>query len=80
MITVILCVPVSMASTEQSFFAEIQIWLTVGQEGLTGLVIIAFKCDTACSLGTAVAQWLRCCATNQKVTGSIPASVSGIFH
>jgi len=24
-------------------------------------------------LGTAVAQWLRCCATNRKVAGSIPA-------
>ena len=29
--------------------------------------------------GTAVAQWLRCCATNPKVAGSIPASVSGFF-
>jgi len=29
--------------------------------------------------GTAVAQWLRCCATNRKVVGSIPASVSGFF-
>ena len=29
--------------------------------------------------GTAVAQWLRCCATNQKVAGSIPAGVSGFF-
>jgi len=29
--------------------------------------------------GTAVAQWLRCCATNQKVTGSIPAGVIGFF-
>jgi len=28
----------------------------------------------------AVAQWLRCCATNQKVAGSIPAGVIGIFH
>jgi len=28
---------------------------------------------------TAVAQWLRCCATNRKVAGSIPASVSGFF-
>ena len=27
----------------------------------------------------AVAQWLRCCATSRKVTGSIPASVSGFF-
>ena len=30
-------------------------------------------------LGTAVAQWLRCCATNRKVAGSIPAGVSGYF-
>jgi len=29
--------------------------------------------------GTAVAQWLRCCATNRKAAGSIPASVSGFF-
>ena len=29
--------------------------------------------------GTAVAQWLRCCATNRKVAGSIPAGVSGLF-
>ena len=31
-------------------------------------------------LGTAVAQWLRCCATNQKVAGSIPDGAIGIFH
>jgi len=30
-------------------------------------------------LGTAVAERLGCCATNRKVAGSIPASVSGIF-
>ena len=29
--------------------------------------------------GNAVAQWLRCCATNRKVPGSIPAGVSGFF-
>ena len=28
---------------------------------------------------TALAQWLRCCATNRKVAGSIPAGVSGFF-
>jgi len=28
---------------------------------------------------TAVAQWLRCCATNRKVTSSIPDGVSGFF-
>ena len=32
-----------------------------------------------CYSGTAVAQWLRCCATNRKVAGSIPAGVSGII-
>jgi len=29
--------------------------------------------------GTVVAQWLRCCATNMKVAGSIPDGVSGFF-
>jgi len=28
---------------------------------------------------TAVAQWLRCCATNRMVVGSIPAGVIGFF-
>jgi len=28
---------------------------------------------------TAVAHWLRCCATNRKVAGSIPGSVSVEF-
>ena len=28
----------------------------------------------------AVAQWLRFCATNGKVGGSIPDGVNGIFH
>ena len=28
----------------------------------------------------AVAQWLRCCATNRKVAGSTPDGVTGIFH
>jgi len=30
--------------------------------------------------GTAVERWLKCCATNRKVAGSIPADVIGIFH
>jgi len=30
--------------------------------------------------GTAVAQWLRCCATNRKIAGSIPDGVIGMFH
>ena len=31
-------------------------------------------------LGTAVAQWLRYCATNRNDAGSIPDGVIGIFH
>ena len=30
-------------------------------------------------MGTAVAQWLRCCATDPEVAGSIPAGVRGFF-
>jgi len=30
--------------------------------------------------GTAVPQWLRCCATNRKVAGSILDGVIGIFR
>jgi hypothetical protein len=30
--------------------------------------------------GHAVAQWLRHCAINRKVAGSIPDGVIGIFH
>ena len=29
--------------------------------------------------GTAVAQWLRCCAINRKVAGSIPTGISEFF-
>ena len=32
-----------------------------------------------CQWGTLVAQLLRCCATNRKVSGSIPAGVSGFL-
>ena len=31
------------------------------------------------NMGTAVAQWLRCCATNRKVAGLIPVGVCGFF-
>ena len=38
------------------------------------------KTNISAEKGTAVAQRLRCCATNQKVAGSIPAGVIVIFH
>jgi len=30
--------------------------------------------------GATAPQWLRCCAANRKVAGSIPDGVIGIFH
>jgi len=36
--------------------------------------------NTLIYMGTAVAQQLRCCATNWKAAGSIPTGVIGIFH
>jgi len=38
--------------------------------------ILLYICERQ---GTAVAQWLRYCATNRKVAGSIPAGVNGLF-
>ena len=38
------------------------------------------KCSVPSHGGTAVAQWLRCCTTNQRVAGPIPDGVTGIFH
>ena len=35
---------------------------------------------TAGTVKNAVVQWLRCCATNWKVAGSIPDGVIGILH
>jgi hypothetical protein len=37
-------------------------------------------CKQNSSEGTAVAQWLRYCATNWKIAASIPGGVIGIFH
>ena len=36
-------------------------------------------CEVRTEAGTAVVQWLRYCATNRKVAGSIAASVNGFF-
>ena len=38
-----------------------------------------FFINSCKKVGTAVAQWLRCCATNRKVAGSIPDGVNGFF-
>jgi len=44
----------------------------LGREAIIIIIIILLRV-------IAVAQWLRCCATNRKVAGSIPAGVSGFF-
>jgi NAD(P)-dependent dehydrogenase (short-subunit alcohol dehydrogenase family) len=33
-----------------------------------------------CNVGYTVAQWLRHCATNRKIAGSISVGFIGIFH
>ena len=45
----------------------------------SGHLYLKFKTSYMSPLGTAVAQWLRCCATNRKVALLIPAGVSGFF-
>ena len=51
------------------------------EDGLhTGLKhVVVYYISLPIVRGTAVAQWLRCCATNRKVAGSIPAGVTGFF-
>ena len=43
---------------------------------ITRIILLSYYFNTR----TAVTQWLRRCAPNQKVAGSIPAGVIGIFH
>ena len=50
------------------------------REGIEAQVEVNCEMEPSESWGTAVAQWLRCCATNRKVAGSTPAGVIGIFH
>ena len=45
---------------------------------LSQLDLLYFFLNLHFVVGTAVAQWLRCCATNRKVAGSISAGVIGI--
>ena len=46
---------------------------------MSGANIYGVLRGNTASGGTAVAQCLRCCATNRKVAGSIAAGVSGFF-
>jgi len=43
------------------------------------LLLLLLLLFTVVAVGTVVARWLRCCATNRKVAGSISSGVSGFF-
>jgi hypothetical protein len=54
-----------------------------GRTDTTKLIVVfrSFAKATKITRGPLmVAQWLRYCATNRKVAGSIPDGVIGIFH
>jgi hypothetical protein len=53
--------------------------LLVSEKYISSIMHGATVKVTAC-VYTAVAQWLRCCAANRKVAGSIPGGVTGNFH
>jgi hypothetical protein len=64
-------------------------YLTIHNFNILSIVILDFILESLgargstvvkvlCYSGTAVAQWLRCCAINRKVSGSIPARVTDI--
>jgi hypothetical protein len=46
---------------------------------IVGADCVSYSTLQCCPARTAVAQWLRCCATNRKFAGSIPAGISGFF-
>jgi len=49
--------------------------------GATSLKTVRLICSALPSTGATLwRSWLRHCATNQKVAGSIPDGVIGIFH
>jgi len=59
---------------------HINLFQSVAQQYIYIYKMINIKTQSWYIQCTAVAQWLRCCATNRKVAGSIPAGVIGIFY
>ena len=59
--------------------------LIIAEKQRNSLFYVDFKVSIllfyySTEMGTAVAQWLRCCVLNRKVAGSIPADVIRIFR
>jgi hypothetical protein len=57
-----------------------QFYLKISQLGSMEIFIDIKSFRSHYGPGVYSAQWLRCCATNRKVAGSIPDGVIGIFH
>ena len=74
----LLCVSVDRPVTSVTVKSEIYISVLSTPVKVVTFPIIFILCIPI--TGTPVAQWLRCCATNWKVAGSIPDGVIGIFH
>jgi hypothetical protein len=73
-----------------TFFFRVFLTLWTFARVMGGLPLQCLTLQLRCSLGSfvclpvggplMVAQWLRYCARNRKVAGSIPDGVIGIFH
>ena len=62
-----------------TFYIQNVLKFKKNNSGAKGLISRVFFHLALYILGTAVAQWLRCCSTNRKVAVSIPAGVIEIF-
>ena len=75
--------PVQLEGREENFEDRFHVTTFATAHNISKYIYIYIcvcVCVCVCVWGTVVAQWLRCCATNRKVAGSIPAGVTGIFH
>jgi hypothetical protein len=61
------------------FYRPVQIHYLKTQDFCIACPCPAGETENTTLCVSAVAQWLRCCATNRKVARSIPAGVSGFF-
>ena len=65
---------------------DLHLWYSQRPVHFTALVLLRRKVKgldftvVHVYVGTAVAQWLWCCASNRKVAGSFPDGVIGICH
>ena len=81
-------IPIMKFRSYQKWVSCVDLLLITGVETIANNLLIIKKAwpNKHCILyllnivpATAVAQWLRCCATNRKVAGSMPGCISGFF-